>query len=493
MSVRLLHFLLVASALPAGWAFAQPLQTPVAPAGPQAPHAPATTPPAAALDDTEETGLSAERGARLASALDQVGEQADTESANTILAEISDESLSDDEWHDFYTSFFATRPLTPGHVAFWDFALRNGGDATPIRAIASCRCALEAIAASAQKTPPDFNSLGLALQWLDSVTPGMPPEQLSTVGEALREAFDPPLDLLRLLAVSPGTAQPGLGLVIQAALSLGPLLPPPEFVKFVNLPPPGPFFYAQHGVFLFDGGLLNEAHIQSLGTLLAAVPYQLHSVAAVLVPAGLGANAAQLGLVSARPILEISPIPMEVTSNPSEFIPRVGQTVAPEFTLAAATELLRIIQRLQFAARPDLVLRRNALLDRAGTHAERYLRRAIAPQVYLENPDELLPLTGYLWMLDSPRAFFMAMQLLELREGEAADALLLMADMLSGGGASTLTFRTDALGRVSSQETPLRRVLAAPDLAYVTGIGVEGTLWSFVLNAHGGAVRCFPG
>jgi len=65
--------------------------------------------------------------------------------------------------------------------------------------------------------------------------------------------------------------------------------------------------------------------------------------------------------------------------------------------------------------------------------------------------------------------------------------------MLSGGGASTLTFRTDALGRVSSQETPLRRVLAAPDLAYVTGIGVEGTLWSFVLNAHGGAVRCFPG
>jgi len=311
---------------------------------------------------------------------------------------------------------------------------------------------------------------------------------MEAVAEALREAFTPPLELGLLLA-PPGT--PGLQAAIQAALSLSPFLPPPAFVKFVILPGTGGPFYARHGVFLFDGGALDEAQLQSLGSLLAAFPPQLHAAIAVLVPDGLGANAAQLGLVTSRPILEIAPLPMEVTSNPGEFIPRVGQTAAPEFTLAAATQLLRIIQRVQFTARPDLALRRDALLARAGPRRERYLRRTIAPELYLSNPDELLPLTGYLWILDSARAFHMAMELLDIRLGEAADALLLLADMLSGGGGSTLLFRTDALGRVSSQETPLRRVLATPDLAYVTGLGVDGTLWAFQLNVRGGAVRCF--
>lgn len=456
---------------------------------PQASHAAPETRPRE--DKQTEIGLPADRATKLAAAFDLVAVQENADAARTILAEVDDDNLAENDWHDFYRFFFAVRPFTPGHAAFWDFALSETGEATASRAVAACRFTLEAIAAATRKTPPELESLGRGLQWLDRVTPSLNAEQLETVAKALREAFDPPLDLTRLLAPSGGAAQPTLSLVIQAALSLGTLLPPPEFVKFVTLPQPGLDFYARHGVFLFDGGLLNEAQVQSLASLLTAVPPQLHGVAAVLVPEGLGASATQLGLVAPRPILEISPVPIEITSNPAEFIPRVGQTVAPEFTLAAATELLRIIQRVQFARRPDLVMRRDALLERAGVRAERYLRRTIPPQAYIDNPDELLPLTGYLWMLDSARAFFMAMDLLDLRQGEAADALLLLADMLSGGGASTLMFRTDALGRISSQETPLRRLPVGPDLAYITGIGVEGALWSFELDVRGGALRCY--
>lgn len=94
-------------------------------------------------------------------------------------------------------------------------------------------------------------------------------------------------------------------------------------------------------------------------------------------------------------------------------------------------------------------------------------------------------------MIDSSLAFYQGMELLKLRENEALDAVLLLADMLSGGGGSTLLFATDPLGRVVSEETALRRVAASPDLAFVTGIGIAGKLWTFDLNGQGGVMRYY--
>ncbi len=169
----------------------------------------------------------------------------------------------------------------------------------------------------------------------------------------------------------------------------------------------------------------------------------------------------------------------------------MGQPVAPEFTLEAAVQLMRLIQSVQFGQRPELVHRRNTILNTAGLEPTRYLRRFIPPAVYQANPDELAPLTSYLYFLDSERAFFMAMELLGYRENQAIDAVMLVADVLSGGGNTTLLLHIDPAGIVTSEPASIRRTQMEPGLPYASGLTVDGYLWTFELNDRGGIMRYY--
>lgn len=428
----------------------------------------------------------------LTAALDALAAGANLEASESVKSAVLDASFDDGDWHEFYKGFFAEiRIFTPGHAAFWGAAVTSGGADAAKFAQAACQFAIEAAAACLRREPPDIAATGGALQWLDQTAAWLGPERLGPVEEALRAAFEEPLDLRPLIAPDGPHGLNGLQLGIQTALSLANLVEPALFNKLVTLPESARALFAQRGVFVFDNGFLNPVQLQSLDSLLAAFPPQLHQVIALVVPEGIRTGAAQLNLVSPRQIIDIAAIPMDVLSDPSEFIPRAGQPVAPEFTLAAAVQLLRAVQRVQFTLRPDLAVRRDAILSRADLRRERYVRRSVPPDVYLSDPDELLPQTGYLWMIDSSLAFYQAMELLKLRENEALDAVLLLADMLSGGGGSTLLFATDPLGHVVSEETTLRRTAVTPDLAFTTGIGVAGRLWTFDLNERGGVMRYY--
>jgi hypothetical protein len=147
--------------------------------------------------------------------------------------------------------------------------------------------------------------------------------------------------------------------------------------------------------------------------------------------------------------------------------------------------LLRAVQFTQGRQRPELFQRRNFILNNAAAFQERYLRRNIEPGVYLANPDELIPLTGYLWFLDSERAFYMALDLLQLGQHPPMDTLLLLADMLSGGHSETLIFQTGPEGTVNAKAVSLRRRPMGPGLYLVSGLNLAGVRWGFDFNEAG--------
>ena len=199
----------------------------------------------------------------------------------------------------------------------------------------------------------------------------------------------------------------------------------------------------------------------------------------------------------------VPPIPMDRLSDPAEFTWGDGdEPVAPLFTLTAAQEVLRAVQAVQFARRPDLEARRDALLTYAGSDQGLYLRRFIPAELYLERPEAFLPAVGFLWFLNSERTFQMALDEQRHAMMEILDSLLVVADLLSGGRDTTCIFATDPEGRVARRETPIARTrvteLEQPgpnrpglnervpvDLNFVTAIRMHNYDYVFDLNDRG--------
>jgi hypothetical protein len=200
---------------------------------------------------------------------------------------------------------------------------------------------------------------------------------------------------------------------------------------------------------------------------------------------------------------------MGVLSDPREFISTVGQPVAPVFTLNVVQQLVYAAQQIQFALRPELRARRDILLYRAARKREHYLRRYqfVHPDVYLADPDALLPSVAYLYFLDSRRAFEMGMYLFGAGAEEAADSFLLLADLLSGGGNTTWMYATAPDGSIAKGPTPLGRVLVPAvrvepgrtdiyfgtvttvNLVMCNAIAVNGFTYEFGIDPQGVSTR----
>jgi len=125
--------------------------------------------------------------------------------------------------------------------------------------------------------------------------------------------------------------------------------------------------------------------------------------------------------------------------------------------LGAVVQIVKAIQWTQFKLRPELLFRRNAILMNARTRGYNYTRTTIRPELYFNAPDELLPMSAYLWFLNSEKTLQMTNELLKLRQYFATDVYLLLADMLSEGRDVTLTFYMDETGFLSVREAPVIR------------------------------------
>jgi hypothetical protein len=439
------------------------------------------------------------------------------EVAELVLGALPSTDITDRDWLELFRVFFDANAFTGAHAQFWTYALEQTSGAEQVRVgLVSGYWACEAVRAGLKRVNQGAAtdaSMMLGLQWLRELGPAYAPDARSAIFDLLEGILTPwqgagPRPALAVRMVDAESA----GLWAEVATTVRRYAPRgaegrSRVAAMLGLQGGSRQFWDSHGVFLFDNGALDEWQRAGLDKAMGAIPADLHALDAFFVPEGLNIDPRQVGWSGDLQLALIPLIPMRRLSDPTEFTPYRAQPVAPEFSLVAAQEIMRAVQAFQFARRPWLQAQRDTILSLAGDTRESYIRRFVPPSVYLNQPDQLLPAVAYLWFIDSERTFWQALDLFDLNERYAMDTVLLLADILSGGGGSTWIYATDERGQIARQQVPIARtqlgLLQYPDAAweraaarwpvvdlqYVTGIGILGYAWNFDLNEYGGTIR----
>lgn len=453
--------------------------------------------------------------AALAANLDALSASQNIPLASDTVQMLLNPNATDADWTNFFTTFFQNRLFTQPLYEFFSFAVQAPGSvprAALVGATAGGAAAspmLSGIASTGR--PADFGSLLYSLNTLQLMLPALPLDSRSPLFALMtRELQGRTLDLTAVLMPGPGGSAPTAMLAIQICLTLaayaGSGSQEASVGTFLRLPNRMRTFWQNTGVFLFDNGALSDAQAASLDSLMRSFPSNLHEIVALVAAEAYGLDRGLPGLVVAGQIVPVPPIAMDVETGPDEFITGGPSPVAPDFAATAGVNVFRAVQAVQFARRPYLALRRDAILARSGTREVSYLRRGIAAEVFLDDPSEFLPMTAYLWLINSEAAFRMAMDFFRLSQPAPAESLLLIADILSNGTDGTLTFAISPEGVVSSAPTQIGRVpieeiaAPAPDMPggvavlpnpQVNSIRMLGELWEFSLGPTGNLTRLF--
>lgn len=389
------------------------------------------------------------------------------------------------EFHAQYKEFFADNVFDDELLTYWQGAFEEEPERRAELVQESAACAAEAVAAGLAASPMAVGSVWNGLAWLDQLYAVVDEAGWRDAGLAIGAAFSEAPAALAVPLESPANAEESR-IAMQTCLSLALYGDLPALKRWLALPQRTAVFLEGAQAFLFGGAALTEEQFNALGSLFQAVPREVHQVLAVVVPEGAGMDTQSAGLRALGSVIDVYAGVSGYTSA-EEFFGELGaQPVAPAFTIEAALQLVRAAQWAQFGLRPELRDRRDLILRNAGAEPTRYLRRGPSPGAYQGEPDELLPQTAYLWFIDSAAAFQQAGGLLRFKEGEAMDAVLLLADLLSGGEETAPVFRTGLDGIVSRSGAALQRSEIAPGLVIAHGISMGGEYWSFGIDADGG-------
>ena len=465
--------------------------------------APAAQTGVKATTDAETTMADPQMG-HLVRALSILSEAPDIDLADNVVAAFADEATTDDDWCDLFRTFFETHAFTDPLMQFWDYALRNDWGHGPRLALVSGFCAGAALARGLSQLTDatetaDYASLMNGLGWLEKSLPALHAQQRRTVFSALVESLDgAKADLTALLRPTTDGGPPRPRLAMQLALTLGAYAGRSPHRRgaldeALGLPNDMRTFWRAHGILLLDNGALDMPQLLSLDNLVRLVPAQLHTIRAFVVPGAVPAPA----VFSVGQIVTIRPVPMDAVTDRAEFDLRGARPVAAQFTVNAAVQIVRAIQDVQFSRRPWLAERRDALLEGARVRRINYIRRTVHPEVYQEDPDELLPSTAYVWFIDSPSAFQVALDYGRSKERGALTAVLLLADLLSNGTDTSLMFTIDPQGVVTGDMIAIERAgldlvpmgpLGAVNAAPVSGLRVLDDFWAFGVDELGAVV-----
>ncbi len=290
-----------------------------------------------------------------------------------------------------------------------------------------------------------------------------PPQKAATPGakDKLKKPDTTPM---------PGAAFPAPAM--QVAITLGYYAGPENIGAWMRLPDASQLIYRASGVWVFDGGMLAPPQVQSLGSLLTAMPAAVSGVSVVAMM--------QLPFSLRAPgvVLPLAPVLPELQRPPVVLPPGVMLPAIPEFTATAARALGELIQQRELARRPELAKRRDVLLLIAGERADSALPAFLAPGGYAGSGD-FFPALTVLWLTGSEAALNAASALSGQGDHESIYALLLLADLLSCGGDTTLVFSTGTMGQVVGGQAALRRNFVEPGHVYITGVAAGGTMFSF--------------
>lgn len=463
----------------------------------------------ATLAPPAEAVLSDEVRQELTAHFSGLAEADGAQRAGRIVALLTETEATNDEWREYFAEYFQSHPFTAAIGELWTRAIAAGGPTADRLAVLS---GLNGAAALGAYVPPlrdrdeasAYDSVAQALTYLTQLQPLLAPTARKAVFDAIRAQIPGTLEGLMPAAGSPPVAgEARILLGAQLAVTFAEYAPDPAaLAQLVGLVGAGARFHAAHGLLLLDNNALDAQQLASLDNLLRVIPSNLHAVRVIAVPegTGIGPGGSTLALATGQ-VVYVSAIPMNVFTSPGEFIAVSGQPVAPLFTITAAQAMTGAIQAIQFARRPELRIRRDAILWSAGTRAAAYLRRSVAPAVYIRDPAELLPAVAYMWFVNSEAAFLTASGLMALGQYETMDQVLLLADMLSGGGGEAPLYATDLAGQVFRVTTPVARTvvtrIAAPvgagtgGVPYLNGIVMDGMRWRFDISWRGVTGRAY--
>ncbi len=457
--------------------------------------------------------LTSEQETALTEAFEELSQEPTEEARSEAFDVLNEAEYSQLAWSDFFRNFFSQRRFTTELAESWTHLVEAGGRPVALASGVSAAEALGAAVTDDDSAPMEaLHSFMNALNWLHGLGSVLDAADGPEIVYAVRDALGGQTAGVAPLAGHPPVADPAIARAgMQLALTLaeyGRSDPDTRaaIADALGLAPTARAIWTQTGVFVFDNTALNEHQQTSLRSLLVSIPADLHAVVAVIVPEAAGVNPAQPGLATSGQLVYIEPIPMDVMTEPDEFLFRRTGPVAPEFTISAARRLTAAIQEVQMPQRPGLAIQRDAILIRAGQTRDRYLRHLVSPSLYMQRPDELLPSVATLWFINAEEAFRTAMDFFHLRQREALDQFLLLADLFSGGRPATVLHATDTAGMVSYSQAPLSRThvtkLQLPgrrpgvgsgalpvDLALIDGIQIGGNTWGFELSHHGGVAR----
>jgi hypothetical protein len=457
-------------------------------------------------------GIPEEVRKTLSEKFDVIDMQFDRTAARDIYDVITVDTITPEDMRQFFAAYFKDKVAPPPFAPLWRELLLNAGDATPKLAHISACCATEALRRSlplrAQTDSRAMASAMAALSWLEEVGPLLTTDALSPVARQLTEAVTsasvqgfgglipmpgfPPVD-------HPGKATLGIQLCLTASDYIGDRKTVSGLLKLTG---PGLLFWESFGIFLFDNGVLNAAQGESLRSILTGTPRELHDIIAIVVPEGTGSNPTLSQLRTWRQIVYISPIPMDQFTEPAIF--EFARSTAPLFTANAAQQLTRAIQEVQFEKRPFLAVRRASILSQTPAREAYFLQRSLPPEVYFQQPGELLPKLAGMYFVDTKAALEQALVQLGLGAPQALNQFLLFADMMSGGTSTTVSYLCDADGRVGASVVPVGRIVltnfAVPrpqTTRYpftlianpISSIAFSGQPWRFAVNANGDATN----
>ncbi len=308
----------------------------------------------------------------------------------------------------------------------------------------------------------------------DAIPPATPPAagagspQGPVSGESEQQPV-PPAAARNVPAAAIPRELPHVGpYAMQAAVTLGAYAGP-AVGKWVALPLNTRIIIETGGVWVFDGGMMSEPQARSLGSLFRSLPPLMSGVSVVFVgidPVPLRAP----GAITALPMLPPAMVREPVALPTGAVLPP-----CPAVTAMMMDQLVRSLQDRETARRPELLLRRDILLRMAATRPDCALFPFLAAGGY-GGPADFYPALAALWLCDSGAVLGAARALVAQGGQEPMYALLLLADLLSGGGDTTPLFMVDGQGMVSGSAGALRKAMARPGMPYVTGVAAGGSV-----------------
>lgn len=439
---------------------------------------------------------------RLTSAFETLAVEDDPDTAAEVIEMLGSEEPKDEAWRAFLNEYYETHPLTGMHLEFWNYALAQTrgeyqGRVALMSGLAAAAALREGLA-ELKSGGEASESLALAIAWLQDTGLDQSIVNRERIFGALERAFTmywrggqgtapsqpPPLWLDLCVAVR--RSMPPHPRAAQAAATM---LGMEDAIRT---------FWLETGILLFDNEALTAPQLVSLTSLVLSVPHELHLLDVIIVPGqpGLGPGGAAFR-ATVRPMY-IEPIPIDARSSPDTFPAHQPARIAPQFTVAAAREFTRAVQRLQFALRPELAARSEDILRRSDPNKTSYLRQDIAPERFHRNVDDFLPLNGAICILDTEIALRHASDMFDIGYPQPMDTFLLFLDLMSGGSGTSFEFATAPDGIVRSSPTPVQHAAMPGPAGTVPGpissARLIGLHWTFQFDNAGRttAVRYTP-